>query len=68
MGLNEVTEGMLPFRTNQAGRFRQAPILKTDVQIAVTGTIARATLRQELTNPSKLEGDRLEGIYVFPLP
>ncbi len=68
MGINEVTEGTLLFRTNQAGRFSPAPILKTDVQIAVTGTIARATVRQEFTNPSTRKGDWLEGIYVFPLP
>ena len=68
MSLNEVTEGALLFRTNQAGRYRPAPILKTDVQIAVTGIIARATVRQEFTNPSQQKGDWLEGIYVFPLP
>ena len=68
MGINEVTEGALLFRTNQAGRFIPAPVLKTDVQIAVTGTIARATIRQEFTNPRTRKGDWLEGIYVFPLP
>jgi Ca-activated chloride channel family protein len=68
MGINEVTEGALLFRTNQAGRFTPAPVLKTDVQIAITGTIARATVRQEFTNPSTRKGDWLEGIYVFPLP
>jgi Ca-activated chloride channel family protein len=68
LGINEVTEGTLLFRTNEAGRLTPAPILKTDVQIAVTGTIARATVRQEFTNPSTGKGDWLEGIYVFPLP
>lgn len=68
MGINEVTEGTLLFKTNQQGRYTPAPILKTDVQIAVTGIIARATVRQEFTNPSKKKGDWLEGIYVFPLP
>ena len=68
MGIHDVTEGTLMLRTNQPGRFTPAPILKTDVQIAVTGTIARATVRQEFTNPSKKKGDWLEGIYVFPLP
>ena len=48
MGINEVTEGTLLFRTNQTGRFRPAPVLKTDVQIAITGTIARATVRKNL--------------------
>lgn len=68
MGLTDVTEGSLMFRTDQAGRYTPAPILKTDVHIAVTGTIARATVRQEFTNPSRKKGDWLEGIYVFPLP
>ena len=68
IGINEVTEGTLLFKTNQSGRYLPAPILKTDVQIAVTGIIARATVRQEFTNPSTKKGDWLEGIYVFPLP
>jgi Ca-activated chloride channel family protein len=68
MSINEVTEGTLLFRTNQPGRFTPAPILKTDVQIAVTGIIARTTVRQEFTNPSQKKGDWLEGVYVFPLP
>lgn len=68
MAINEVTEGALLFRTTQPGRFIPAPILNTDVHIAVTGIIARATVRQEFTNPSKNKGDWLEGIYVFPLP
>ncbi len=68
MGVNVVTEGTLLFKTNQRGRYIPAPILKTDVQIAVTGIIARATVRQEFTNPSQRKGDWLEGIYVFPLP
>jgi len=68
MGLNEVTEGTFMFRTDQAGRYTPAPILKTDVHIAVTGTIARATVRQEFTNPSRKKGNWLEGVYVFPLP
>ena len=68
MGINDVTEGTLLFKTNQQGRYIPAPILKTDVQIAVTGIIARATVRQEFTNPSQKKGDWLEGVYVFPLP
>lgn len=68
MGINDVTEGTLLFKTSQVGRLTPAPLLKSDVQIAVTGIIARATVRQEFTNPSKKKGDWLEGIYVFPLP
>ncbi len=68
MSLNSVTEGALLFQTNQAGRYTPAPLLKSDVQITVTGLIARATVRQEFTNPGKEKGDWLEGVYVFPLP
>lgn len=68
MSINEVTEGALLFKTTQRGRYIPAPVLKTDVQISVTGVIARATVRQEFTNPSSQKGDWLEGIYVFPLP
>jgi len=68
MGINDVTEGTLLFKTNQLGRYTPAPVLKTDVQIAVTGIVARATVRQEFTNPGEKKGDWLEGVYVFPLP
>jgi len=68
MRINDVTEGTLLFKTNQQGRYTAVPVLSTDVQIAVTGIIARATVRQEFTNPSQRKGDWLEGIYVFPLP
>ena len=68
MSLHSVTEGALLFRTDQAGRYTPAPLLKSDVQITVTGLIARATVRQEFMNPSKGKDDWLEGVYVFPLP
>ncbi|MCE9535624.1 MAG: marine proteobacterial sortase target protein, partial [Nitrospirae bacterium] len=65
VSLSDVTQGRLHFRSGQAGRFFPAPTLKTDVQITVTGVIARAVVSQEFTNPGK---DWAEGIYVFPLP
>ena len=68
MGMQDVTEGALLFKTNQHGRYIPAPVLRTDVQISVTGIIARAIVRQEFTNPRQQQGDWLEGIYVFPLP
>ena len=55
MGINDVTESTLLFKTNQPGRYTAAPILKTDVQIAVTGIIARATVRQEFTKSQPKE-------------
>ena len=68
MTMKEVTQGSLLFKTTETGRYRPAPILKTDVHIAVTGIIARTTLRQEFINPSREKDDWAEGIYVFPLP
>ncbi len=65
VGLSDVTQGRLLFRTGQAGRFIPAPTLNTDVQITVTGVIARAIVKQEFSNPGK---EWAEGIYVFPLP
>ena len=42
-----------------------APALRTDVEIAVSGAIARVRVRQTFRNP----GDNwTEGVYVFPLP
>ena len=59
----DVKQGALLFRDEQD--FSMAPILKTDVDIAVTGMIARATVIQHFRNP---DDTWKEGIYVFPLP
>jgi Ca-activated chloride channel family protein len=66
--LKDVTQGSLLFKTSEAGHFLPAPMLKTDVKITVTGTIARTTVLQEFTNPGREQDDWVEGIYVFPLP
>ena len=58
-----VRQGSLLFKGEQD--FSSAPILKTDVQIKVTGMIARATVKQHFRNP---DATWKEGIYVFPLP
>jgi Ca-activated chloride channel homolog len=68
MGIREVTTGTLLFRTAEPDRFVPAPTLDTDVHIAVTGIIARATVQQEFVNPSREQDAWAEGIYVFPLP
>src|SRR5262245_11995672 len=62
---DRVTEGTLFWRSTEQETLVPAPTLKTDVSIVVTGIVARATVRQEFTNPS---GAWAEGIYVFPLP
>src|SRR5213593_1653903 len=62
---DRVTEGALFWRSAEQETLVPAPTLKTDVSIVVTGIVARATVRQEFTNPSHAWA---EGIYVFPLP
>ena len=62
---DRVTEGTLFWRSAEQETLVPAPTLKTDVAIVVTGIVARATVRQEFTNPSRAWA---EGIYVFPLP
>ncbi len=60
---SNVRQGTLLFKGEQD--FSRAPILKTDVQINVTGMIARAAVKQHFRNP---DTTWKEGIYVFPLP
>ena len=59
-----VTEGTLLFRA-VSGAPASAPLLETDVEINVTGPIARAIVRQQFVNPTS---EWVEGVYVFPLP
>ena len=59
-----VTEGTLLFRGAE-GAPMPAPLLATDVDLHVTGPIARAVVRQEFVNPTAAW---VEGVYVFPLP
>ncbi len=64
-----VEKGQSP--TNKTGHaginsaFILSDNLQTDVKIAVTGMIARATVTQTFTNPSN---EWVNGLYVFPLP
>ena len=58
-----VTEGTLFWKT--AEQQTAAPVLATDVEIRVTGMVARARVHQEFTNPGP---EWAEGVYVFPLP
>jgi Ca-activated chloride channel family protein len=42
-----------------------APVLHTDIDVGVSGTIARVRVAQRFRNPGP---DWAEGVYVFPLP
>ncbi len=62
---SEMGTGSLLLKTVEPGHYLEAPRLKTDVSITVTGPIARARITQRFENPS----DKwVEGVYVFPLP
>ena len=65
MTLDDVQRGQLLFRTVDAGRYAPAPLVATEVDIAVGGIVARTVVRQHFVNPTQ---EWLEGRYVFPLP
>jgi len=65
ISLADVQQGELLFPTEQAGRFHPAPLLDQDVQITVSGIVARTTLKQRFVNRTK---EWVEAVYVFPLP
>ncbi len=61
----DVESGALLLNSTEPGKYVPAPLLATDVQIDVTGPIARARVTQHFINP----GDGwVEGKYIFPLP
>jgi Ca-activated chloride channel family protein len=61
---DEAGTGTLLLRSKEPGKYIEAPRLKTDVEIEVSGLIARAKITQRFENPS----DKwVEGIYVYPL-
>ena len=65
VGLKDVDSGTLLIRTDQPGRFKRAPTVRTDIRMTVSGLVARVTVSQAFRNPSK---QWIQGVYVFPLP
>ena len=57
--------GTLHVRTVGGQVIRNVPRLRTDVQIAVSGMLARVRVKQRFINPSP---EWVEAVYVFPLP
>ena len=60
---NEMQSGNLLLRMENG--YTTATLLNTDVQMSVSGLVARVSVRQEFRNTS---ADWVEGLYVFPLP
>lgn len=61
----DMNSGALLFETQTPGEYVQAPLVATDVDLDITGIIARGTVTQRFFNPSD---GWVEGTYVFPLP
>ncbi len=57
--------GGLLLNSVTSGFYVEAPLVASDIEIDVTGPIARTKITQRFTNPSD---GWVEGIYVFPVP
>jgi Ca-activated chloride channel family protein len=65
VSINDAESGSLLIETNHAGQYSLAPTIDTDVQMDITGLVARVSITQHFINPST---DWVNGVYVFPLP
>ena len=63
--INEITQGTLVAKDLKTGLHAELPRLSTDVEINVTGPIARAHVTQRFSNPSD---QWTEALFAFPLP
>ena len=63
--LDNIHSGSLVYATKFPGQHIPAPLLGTEVDIRVSGPIARVVVKQNFINPSDAW---LEARYVFPLP
>ncbi len=60
-----VKGGQLLLPTGHDGPLQPAPLLAMDVDITISGIVARATVRQQFTNNTD---NWAEAMYIFPLP
>ena len=63
--INEVKSGSLLVKVMPSGHYVTAPLVKTEVELNVTGIVSRAKVIQHFKNDS---ADWVQGKYVFPLP
>ncbi len=59
-----ITEGRLDAVGPEGKPLGRCPLKHTDVEVDISGFIARVTVRQQFHNPFK---DKIEAVYVFPL-
>ncbi len=65
VSINDSESGSLLIETEHVGRYQPAPVINTDVQMDITGIVARVTVTQHFINPST---EWINAIYAFPLP
>lgn len=65
ISLHETESGSLLIESTQAGQYYLAPTIDTDVNMDISGLVARVQVTQHFTNPST---EWVNGVYVFPLP
>lgn len=53
--LHDATSGTLLFKAKSSGHYPPTPLLKTDVQMTISGLIVRATVRQQFKNDGASE-------------
>ena len=63
--LDQVRQGSLLTKGNFPGQYQPLPMINTDVDITISGMIARTHVTQSFHNSSD---NWIEAIYVFPLP
>jgi Ca-activated chloride channel homolog len=62
---NDMGMGALLLKSNEPGKYLEAPRVASDYEISINGPIARTRVTQQFHNPAD---GWIEGVYVFPLP
>ena len=62
---DEVQRGSLLLKSVTGAALQDAPMVKTDVDMHISGMLARVSVKQQFHNPGS---DWVEGVYVSPLP
>jgi len=62
---NDVNQGSMLLKTDIPNIYQEIPLLRTDVEMNVSGMIVRSNIKQHFINTSD---NWIEAEYVFPLP
>jgi len=65
VSMNNISEGSLLIRDENASQYRQIPLMDTQVNMDISGMLVRSHVKQYFKNTSN---DWIEAVYVFPLP